>query len=181
MLFADVRGSTALGERLDPVAFAHLLNRFYAAATDVLVAHYAIIDKLVGDEVMALFIPGVCGPDYRRTAVHAAEALLRAVGYGSESGPWLTVGVGVHAGPAYVGNVGSSGITDFTALGDTVNTAARLQSQAAPGEVVLSETVYQAVAARYADLTPHELRLRGKDEPLMVRTLRIAPHAKTGW
>ena len=82
VLFADVRGSTALGEQLGPQAFAATLNRFYHAATEALTQHDAIVDKLIGDEVMALFIPGVCGPEYRRHAAEAALALLHAVGYG---------------------------------------------------------------------------------------------------
>lgn len=172
ILFADVRGSTGLGERLGATAFATLMNRFYRAANDVLVTHGAVIDKMVGDEVMALFIPGFCGPEYRRVAVQAGEALVRAVGYGEGGEPWLPLGVGVHAGHAYVGNVGGAGVTDFTALGDTINTAARLQGEAQGGEVILSEEVYQPVAARYPDLERRVLTLRGRNEPLAVRVFR---------
>src|SRR5947209_13781972 len=77
---------------------------------------------------MALFIPGVAGPDYRRRALAAARELLQAVGYGSPAGPWLPLGVGLNAGQAYVGNVGTA-VVDFTALGDAVNVAARLQGR----------------------------------------------------
>ena len=76
ILFADVRGSTQLGERLGPAEYASLLNRFYKAATETLIRHDAIIDKLIGDAVMALFIPGFCGPNYTR---RAAEARFGAV------------------------------------------------------------------------------------------------------
>lgn len=173
VLFGDVRGSTGLGERLDPSGYAELMNRFYHAATQVLLAHDAVIDKMVGDEVMALFIPGYCGPRYRRAAVEAAEDLVRAVGYGGRDEPWLPVGVGVHAGTAFVGNVGGSGVVDFTALGDTVNTAARLQAEAAAGEVVLSETLYPEVAGRHPSLKERRLTLRGREEPLSVRVLTV--------
>jgi adenylate cyclase len=76
ILFADVRGSTQLGERLGPAEYASLLNRFYKAATETLIRHDAIIDKLIGDEVMALFIPGFCGPNYstRRTTLSRAPS-----------------------------------------------------------------------------------------------------------
>ena len=174
ILFADVRGSTTLAERLGPTAFATLMNRFYLATTNVLVAHGAVIDKMVGDEAMALFIPGYSGPEYLSLAVRAAEDIVRAVGYGGAEQPWLSVGVGVHAGPAFVGNVGGAGITDFTALGDTVNTAARLQAEAAGGEVVISEVVYKSVKERYTDPEQRVLRLRGREEPLTVRILRPA-------
>jgi adenylate cyclase len=176
VLFADVRGSTALGERLGARAFAELLNKFYKVATGVLVAHDATIDKMIGDEVMALFIPGFTGPEYRQRSVEAGVALLRAVGYGEEGEPLLPLGVAVHAGPAYVGVVGSEGVIDFTALGDTVNTAARLQGQAGPGELLISETVYESVADRYPDLAARSLALRGKEDSLAVRVLRPAAH-----
>src|SRR3954452_17528565 len=116
IVFADIRGSTKLGEGMAAGEFAALLGRFYEVATDVLLRHDAVVDKLIGDEVMALFVPGIAGPGYRREAVEAAVELLRAVGYGTPEGPWLQVGVGVNAGVAYVGNVGQEGMTDFTAL-----------------------------------------------------------------
>ena len=149
-----------------------LLNRFYRAATDNLSANDAIIDKMIGDEVMALFIPGTAGQAYRGASVLAAEAVIRAVGYGTDGEPWLPVGIGIHAGLAYVGKVGSGTVNDFTALGDTINVAARLQSEAAAGEIVISEPVYQEVATRYPDLEQRAVTLRGKNEPLAIRTIR---------
>ena len=172
VLFADVRGSTSMGERLDPSAYAGLLNRFYSAATEVLVQHDAIIDKLIGDEVMALFIPGICGLQYRRNAVLAAVALLKAVGYGRPEGPWIPLGIAVNSGMTYVGNVGGTGVVDFTALGDPVNTAARLTSSAQAGEILLSDSVYAEVAALYPDAETRTLDLRGKEAPVTVRVLR---------
>ena len=174
VLFADVRGSTALGERMRASAFAALLNRFYRVAMDALLAHGAIIDNMIGDEVMALFIPAISGTEYRRAPVHAAEGLLRGVGYGSKGEPWLPLGIGVHAGSAYVGKVGTADVNDFTALGDTVNSAARLQGEAKAGEIVMSEGVYQEVAQRYPDLERRTVSLEGKEETFAVRILRAA-------
>jgi adenylate cyclase len=171
VLFADVRGSTTIGARMDAASYAALMNRFYRVATSVLTEHDAIIDKLIGDEVMALFFEGSSGSAYRRRAVEAAIDLLAAVR--DKAGPaWLEVGAAVHAGPAFVGNVGGGGVSDFTALGDTVNTAARLQSFASSGELVLSEEAYQAVAERYPDAAARRETVRGKDEPITVRTIR---------
>lgn len=172
VLFADVRGSTLLGERLGPSEFARLLNRFYATATEVLLQHDAVIDKLVGDEVMALFIPGFCGESYRQRAVDAASTLLRRLGYGGKDEPWLPLGAGVNAGIAYVGNVGSADFVDFTALGNTVNTAARLQSEAQPGDIVLSGELYQIVADSYPRAERRTVTLKGKAAPLSVHILR---------
>lgn len=173
VLFADVRGSTALGEHLEPSAYAALMNRFYRAATEVLVRHDAIIDKLIGDAVMALFIPGICGPQYRRRAVEAALALLDTIGPGRSVAPQLPIGAAVNSGLTYVGNVGSEGVVDFTALGDTVNTTAHLASSAAAGEVLLSETVYAAVAERFPSLERRTLTLRSKGATVAVRVARL--------
>ena len=173
MLFADVRGSTQLGERMGASAFAAMLNRFYETATHALLDHNAIIDKMVGDEVMALFILGPTGPGYRSAAVLSAVDLIRAMGYGAGE-PWLPIGIGVHAGLAYVGRIGTSEINDFTALGDTVNTAARLQAEAQPGEVIISEELYADVASRFPDLERRSLEVKGKAEPIAVRVLHAA-------
>jgi adenylate cyclase len=173
VLFADVRRSTALGEQLAPAAFAALLNRFYHAATETLIRYDAIIDKLIGDEVMALFIPGFCGPQYRRRAAEACVALLKAMGYGQSAEPWLPLGAAVNSGIAYVGNVGGEGTVDFTAPGDVVNTASRMQSAAMVGEVVLSESVYAEVADEFPDVQSRTMNLRGKEALVSVRVLKI--------
>ncbi|HEY7051282.1 MAG TPA: adenylate/guanylate cyclase domain-containing protein [Mycobacterium sp.] len=162
VLFADVRGSTALGRHGAAADFAALLNRFYAAATQTLLRHDAVIDKLIGDEVMAFFVQGISGRDYRRRAVEAALDLLEAVGYGSERGPWIDLGVAVNAGIAYVGNVGSA-VVDFTALGDPVNVAARMQQQAAGGEILVAAGVADDLMA---NSPTRSLDLRGRDRPI---------------
>ncbi len=177
VLFVDVRGSTKLAEGMTPKDYAELMNRFYSAATRVLVRHDAIIDKLIGDEVMALFIPGIAGRQYRSRAARAATDLLEAFGYGFESDPWLTVGVGVHAGPAYVGNVGVDGMVDLTALGDAVNIASRLQGLAKGGDVVLGESVYADIRDRHPDLPVQEVTVEGRTEPLSICTLRLTSSA----
>jgi adenylate cyclase len=121
VLFADIRGSTALAEHLAPSAYAALLNQFYDVATEVLIQHDAIIDKLIGDEVMALFIPGIRGPAYRPRAVDAARSLLRAVGYGGPAAPMVPIGVAVHSGLTYVGNVGADVFdSDLMSIGSAV-------------------------------------------------------------
>jgi adenylate cyclase len=172
VLFADARGSTALGEHAGPAAYAGVLNRFYAAATDALLRHDAVVDKLIGDGVMAVFVRGIAGPRYRARAVDAGLDLLRAVGYGSPAGPWLQMGVAVGAGVAYVGNVGGA-VVDFTALGDPVNVAARLQGHAAAGELLVADGVDDERAAGRA----HEhrtLALRGRDAPVGAYALGVS-------
>jgi adenylate cyclase len=165
VLFADVRGSTTLGERTDASAYAELLNRFYKVGTEVLLRHDGLIDKMIGDELMALFIPGVTGPDYRRRAVSAGLDMLHAVGYGSPEGPWLEVGAAVNAGIAYVGNVGSA-VVDFTALGDPVNVAARLQGRAAGGELVVAHDVCDDLTDLLPGARAETMQVKGRDEPV---------------
>jgi adenylate cyclase len=171
MVFADVRGSTGLAERMTPRAYSELLNRFYDVATRVLVEREAIVDKFVGDEVVGLFVPGMSGLDHGAKAIDSAVALLEATGHASANGPWLPVGAGVHTGVAFVGNVGDKGVTDFTALGDTVNTAARLASAAGEGEILVTRAAADA-AGLVGDSERRRLELRGRTEPVEVVVLR---------
>lgn len=166
VVFADVRESTRLGEQSTATEFARRLNRFYATATDVLIRHDGVVDKLIGDEVMALFIRGIAGPDYRRKAALAALDLASAMDD-------LPVGVAANAGIAFVGNVGSGTVMDFTALGDAVNVGARLQSHALAGEVVLASDLYALVAADHPGGRSEHLELRGREKSLAVAVLTV--------
>lgn len=173
MLFVDVRGSTTIAEKMNNTEFSHLMNRFYAATINILVRADAFIDKLVGDEVTALFIPGFAGLDHARKAVEAGQALLHVTGYGQADGQWVPIGVGVHTGAAWVGSIiGASGAgADFTALGDNVNIAARLASKAGAGEVLASEATCQAAQINTEGLEKRGLELKGKSELVSVRVL----------
>ena len=175
MLFADVRGSTALAENISPLEFSRILNNFYGVATDILVASDALIDKFVGDEVIGLYVPGFAGKDHARRAAESAEALLRATGHGGAGEPWLPIGIGVHTGIAYVGGVGTAeGVNDLTALGDAVNTTARLASQAAAGEILISEKAYAASGIERGAPEQRYLSLKGRSKRVCVRVLKAA-------
>ena len=173
MLFVDVRGSTSLAETMSAGEFSRLMNRFYETTINILVEADAFVDKLVGDEVTALFIPGYAGSEHAKRAVEAGQALLRVTGHMDPGCPWIPVGVGVHTGIAWVGSIaGASGATsDFTALGDNVNIAARLASKAGTGEVLVSEATYQAARLEMEGLEMRELELKGKSKPVSVRVL----------
>ena len=175
LLFADVRGSTHLAEEMSAAEFSHLMNRFYDTATGVLIRTDAFIDKLVGDEVIGLYIPGYAGDRHAAKAVQAAQELGRAMGHGTPAGPWLPIGIGVHTGVAYVGTVqGIEGaVTDFTALGDNVNITARLASMAQSGEALISDAAYAAAGLDLGDLARRELELEGKAEHVNVRVLEF--------
>jgi adenylate cyclase len=176
MLFADIRGSTTLAEGMSTTEFQQLINRFYKHTTDVLVHEDAFIDRLAGDEVIAFFFPGVAGEDYIEKAVKAATDLLRATGHEDAEGPWVPVGAGVHAGVAFFGAVGTvDGMMDMTALGDPVNTAARIAAQAGTGELLVSEEAISIGELDASGMEERQLELKGKSEPIGVRLLRVGP------
>jgi len=175
MLFADVRGSTQLAEQMRAREFSKLINRFYTVASHVLIQNDAMVDRLLGDEAIGLFIPGFSGPEHPRRAVEAAQELLRLTGHRDPKGPWLPVGIGVHTGPAFVGVVGGEQSTmDFTALGDSVNVTARLASEAGPGEILISDATYIAANLDLGNLERRQMKLKGKSESIGVHVLRIA-------
>jgi adenylate cyclase len=177
-LFADVRGSTALAETMPAEDFSRLMARFYGTAARVVDNLNGIVDKFVGDEVVALFIPGFAGLDHATDAVMAAAELMAATR--EEDGtPWIQVGAGVHTGLAYVGTVGEGDTFDFTALGDSVNTAARLASAAAAGEILISSAAAKAGELETAGMESRLLELRGRAESveafvLTARSERVA-------
>ena len=166
VLFADIRGFTTLTEQLPPADLRALLERFYKAATDVLIDADAVIDKLAGDGVMALFVPFVTGADYASKLLGGAEALLRAVGYGTTEGAWCPLGVGIDVGTAFVGNVGSGEVKDFTAIGDVVNTASRLQGHAGAGQIIMSRRVFDEAHPGPRAERIGSLQLKGKADPV---------------
>lgn len=176
LLFADVRGSTALGERMRPTDFRAYLDHFYRAGTDAILAHDGLVDKIVGDEVIGLFFGGVTGPWHQAPAIAAALDLLERVGRtdATPMGP-IPVGAAVHTGDAYVGTTGPEGaVDDFTAIGDVVNATARLASSAAAGELLVSVGAAAAAGRDTAGAERRTLELRGRQESIEVVVLRPA-------
>jgi len=133
-----------------------------------------MIDKLIGDEVTAFYMPGVAGREYARLAINAAEELLIKTGHKDSKGPWAPVGIGIHTGVAFVGAVGTSGgVVDITALGDAVNVAARLSSQAKAGEILLSEETLDSAKKDSSNLEKRKLELKGKSTTIDVRVMQV--------
>lgn len=172
MVFADIRGSTTLAENMSPTQFKNLIDRFYRVTTDIFIEQDAMIDKLVGDEVTAFFIPGLSGSDFANKAVTAAQQILVRTGHLDEKGPWAPIGIGIHTGLAFVGAVGTTeGVVDITALGDSVNAAARLASLAKAGEILVSEKTLASAKIDSDAFEKRTLELKGKSEPLTVRVM----------
>ncbi len=180
VLFADLRGFTSDSESRAPSEVGADLRRFYAHAEKVLFPE-ALIDKLIGDEVMALYVPPFLVPEatevddgIRRhvaeVMVDHAHELLRRVGNGTSQPAEFDVGIGLDFGDAFIGNLGDAAVHDFTAVGDVVNTASRLQGHAAAGEVVMSERLARLLPDRVG--VPEQLMLKGKQEPFDARRVR---------
>jgi adenylate cyclase len=163
VLFADLRGFTQLSESMAPEAVAAMLNRFYGSATEVL-SRCAIIDKMVGDQVMALYLPPLLSERWEDEMLRdASELLARADERVGAEAP-LRLGVGLDVGEAFVGNVGSGEVKDFTALGDVVNTASRLQASARAGQIVIAERLYERLGQVPLEARAETLELKGKSE-----------------
>jgi adenylate cyclase len=174
LLFADIRGSTTLAERLTPADFRQLMDRFYDTAAAVVFDHDGIVDKFVGDELVAMFFPLLTGERHAARGVEAARALLEATGHTDRGGAWVPLGAGVHTGLAWVGAVGAGTHTTLTALGDAVNTTARLASAATAGEILITTDAATA-AGLDSNLERRPLELRGKQQSTEVVALTISP------
>lgn len=167
MLFIDVRGSTALSEKMSPTEFSQLINRFYKEATKIIVDEDGLVEKLAGDSVAAFWGAGFAGSDYVARTVRVAQKLLRAMEQQK-----IPVGIGVHSGIAYFGAMGTSdGLTEISAIGDEVNLAARLASKASPDEIIVSEQALQTAGIDGSDLEARSLELKGISEPVVARVM----------
>lgn len=162
-LFVDVRGSTGMAERTSPGEFGQLLARFYGTTARVVDRWDGIVDKFVGDEAVVLFIPGFAGPDHPAKAIGAARDLMRETGHATGD-PWIPLGAGIHTGTSFVGTVGEGDAIDFTAVGDTVNTAARLMATAGAGEIVISRATASAAGIDTTSFEKRMLQLKGREE-----------------
>jgi adenylate cyclase len=180
LLFADVRGSTALAEQIPAGEFRELMERYYNVAANTVFENDGIVDKFVGDELVAMFFPLLSGAQHPKCGLATARALLGATGHADPDGPWIPVGAGVHTGIAWVGAVGDGVHTTITALGDAVNTAARLASAAGPGEILVTSTAARAAGLDDENLVRRTLQLKGKQEVVEVVSLAVDPAVPVG-
>jgi adenylate cyclase len=171
MLFADIRGSTRLAERMSPGEFRTLLDRFYAATSEAVFANGGVVDKFVGDEMVAVF-PPMMGAEHAKRGVAAALHILRATGHADPGGPWVPVGAGVNTGRVWFGALGDDTHVEISVVGDAVNVAARLAGAASTGELIVTAETAR-VAGLDARLETRSLELKGKEQAIDVVTLRV--------
>ena len=173
VLFVDIRGFTTLSEALSPEQVVEMLNEYLALTTEAIFANGGTLDKFIGDATMAVFNAPVDLPDYEARAVQAALDIVHGAGkvnlrIKEKIGREVAFGVGVNCGRAVVGNIGCETRMDYTAIGDTVNTAARLEGKALGGQVVISEDLKKRLGDRIITEPLGEMVLKGKAEPLAV-------------
>ena len=168
MLFADVRGSTALSATMRPTEFSKLIGRFYAKSTKFIIEEDGLVEKLAGDAVAAFWGAGFAGPDYVQRTIKVAQDMSKFMARQE-----IPVGIGVHYGVAYFGAIGTpDGLTNFSAIGDEVNLAARLASKASAGEIIVSEQALQKAGMDGNALERRSLDLKGISQPVPVRVMR---------
>jgi adenylate cyclase len=171
VLFADIRGSTGLAEKVGAARFRQLLQSYYAKATTAIEANDGIVDKLLGDGVMALFIPVIAGENHRLRAIEAGRRVIRAVETSDLPAAGVRVGVGVQSGTTFVGVLGSGDQMDFSALGDVVNTASRLGSIAGPAELLVASDVWRAAGLPIGSRRVDQIGVAGRQASLEIVTL----------
>jgi adenylate cyclase len=173
VLFADIRGFTRISEHAPPEKIVSLLNRYFSAMTDIIFAHGGTLDKYLGDGLMALFGAPTTTPEDASNALNAAVAMQRRVmginkELTDEGLPEIGVGMGLHTGEATIGYIGSERRSEYTAIGDTVNTASRLESNAKGGDILVSDATAKAAHSRYK-LQPREpIMVKNRVQPVML-------------
>lgn len=173
VLFADIRGFTAFSEHENPERVVHLLNLYFSAMTDIIFAHGGTLDKYIGDELMALFGAPTSTPNDAQNAVRAAIAMqnrvvtlneeLQAEGYRN-----MGIGIGLHTGEATIGYIGSERRSEYTAIGDTVNVGSRLQSNAASGQILISEATAEAAGNIFPMTKRAALTVKNRLQPVPI-------------
>lgn len=176
VLFIDIRGFTPLSESLDPEQVVDILNQYLTIISNAVYKNNGTLDKFIGDAAMAVFNSPSDLPDYEFQAVKTAWDILSGAEKldqecAEKYQKHVAFGIGINCGEAVIGNIGCDKRMDFTAIGDTVNTAARLEGRAKPGQILISESLYKRVKDKVEASFAGEYELKGKKQP--VKTYQI--------
>jgi len=173
LVFVDIRGFTPLSEKMQPEEVILILNEYLDLCTRAVFAYEGTLDKYIGDGVMSIFGAPMDQPDHAARAIRAALQMKKGSAQLAERliekyGRSVSFGIGINSGPAVIGNIGSQERMDYTAIGDTVNLAARLESNAKPGQILISQNTYERVKDQFV-LTPLEpIKVKGKEQPVQI-------------
>jgi adenylate cyclase len=173
VLFSDIRGFTTISESMSPDGIARLLTDYFTEMVEIVFEHGGTLDKFIGDALMSLWGAPLARMDDADRAVAAAIAMQRALerlneGWQRDGRPTLTAGIGINVGEVFAGNIGSERRLEYTVIGDAVNTAARLCSEASPAEILISDALYRALASPPPVTALPPLPLRGKAQTVLV-------------
>lgn len=176
VVFVDIRGFTTLSESIEPEEIVAILNEYLNLTASCIFENGGTLDKFIGDATMAIFNAPLPLDDHEMQAVKTAWAMKQgsiALEQKLEErfGKSVKFGIGIHTGPAVVGNIGSANHMDYTAIGDTVNTAARLESSTKPGQIVMSDAVYEKVKDRIEVTSLGEIHVKGKAQGINIYEL----------
>ena len=173
ILFADIRGFTRLSEHMEPQKVVELLNEFFSEMTDLIFDNGGTLDKYLGDGIMAVFGAPLAKPDDPRRATKTAAEMQRALAQLNED--WvkrgqqpLHMGIGVNTGPVTAGNIGSSKRMDYTVIGDAVNLASRLCSNAHGEQILISQSTFASLNGGLPTRRLDPIRVKGKEEPVDI-------------
>jgi adenylate cyclase len=177
VLFADIKGFTAMSENMDPEQVVEVLNTYFTEMVDLVFKHQGTLDKYVGDALMAVFGVPVPLPHAATRAVECAQAMQRHLARMQEQGrtPIRGMRIGINTGEAIVGNIGSVKRMDFTVIGDAVNVAARLQELAKEleADTLVSEATFREAEAKFQFIRQEPVALRGRQEPTALYRLQV--------
>jgi len=172
-LFSDLRGFTAMSEKIEPEQVVEILNEHFEVMSDIILKNRGTLDKFVGDEIMALFGAPIYTESHALKAIKTALEMQKAQDELSKKvkkkfGIEVQIGIGINTGDMVVGNIGCKQRMDYTVIGDSVNIAARLCSSAKPGQILISETTYAEVKklVKVEELEP--ITVKGKSKPLHI-------------
>jgi adenylate cyclase len=184
VLFADIVGFTTMSEKMSPAAVALLLSDYLSRMTDVIFKYEGTLDKYIGDALMAVFGAPLDMPDHAERSIRAAlEMRERLEEFNAErkEGPVIRIRIGINSGKAVAGEIGSINKKEYTVLGDTVNTASRLESSVAKaGGIVIGENTYAAVKSSFQCHSLGKASLKGKEKEVAVYEVLASISARAG-
>lgn len=171
VLFADIRGFTAMAENENPEDVVRLLNHYFTAMSEIIFEHGGTLDKYIGDGLMALFGAPTATPNDAKNALNAAVSMQRELqnlkkNLNEEGFSGISIGIGLHTGVATIGYIGSERRSEYTAIGDTVNLASRLEANTRGGQILISEATARATEGLFPLIRREPIVVKNRQQPV---------------